>query len=200
MVRNSGVDLKFKGRVKWRIVQGTIKNHNTIIIQLHIYFYFHNLFRENCKNCFTRKKGCIKNTLVFHYEVFLFKNRQKNSLQNRTAIAESKRKFFNMANVSLNTANTTCHLIYQSITSPTTYIYACLFIISGIIAAVGNTLALVILWQPQMRTKANKILRSLVVSDAMVGYFLFPHATYMMFTPITLKVSVYSCTIFSQFN
>ena len=127
MVRNSGVDLKFKGRVKWRIVQGTIKNHNTIIIQLHIYFYFHNLFRENCKNCFTRKKGCIKNTLVFHYEVFLFKNKQKNSLQNRTAIAESKRKFFNMANVSLNTANTTCHLIYQSITSPTTYIYACIY-------------------------------------------------------------------------
>ena len=94
-----------------------------------------------------------------------------------------------MANTT--TTNATCHLIYQSITSPTTYIYACLFIISGIIAAAGNTLALVILWQPQMRTKANKILRSLVVSDAMVGYVLFPYSTYMMFTPSTLKVCIW---------
>ena len=107
-----------------------------------------------------------------------------------------------MSNVSFSPANVTCHLIYQSITSPTTYIYACLFIISGIIAAVGNTLALIILWQPQMRTKANKILRSLVVSDAMVGYLLFPYATYMMFTPSTLKVYAYSysCIISSQSN
>lgn len=70
---------------------------------------------------------------------------------------------------------------FNLIDPPSNYIYFCLFIIGAILAIVGNTISLIVLCQPQMRSKSNKILTSLALSDALVGYVVFPYIAYQMF-------------------
>ena len=70
---------------------------------------------------------------------------------------------------------------YNGIIQPTfglvaTIIYA----ISGLVAALGNTFCLVVLWQPSQRSKSNKILTSLAISDCLVGYACFPLAIWTL--------------------
>lgn len=53
-------------------------------------------------------------------------------------------------------------------------LYSFLLVIGSLMAAVRNTIALVVLLQPRMRSKSNKLLTSLAVSDALVTYVLIP--------------------------
>ena len=71
-----------------------------------------------------------------------------------------------------------CNLRLSLIVPPETYIYGYLFAISAFIAAVVNTIALIVLWMPQHRSKSNRILTSLVISDMLTGYVLFPLNSY----------------------
>lgn len=91
----------------------------------------------------------------------------------------------------VDTSNQPCILSYSLITSPENYIYLSLFIISSIIAVVGNTVALLVLCQPEMRSKSNRILKSLAVSDALIGYVMFPFLAYQMAYTETLRMCQY---------
>ena len=53
-------------------------------------------------------------------------------------------------------------------------------ILSGIIAALGNTFCLIVLWQPSQRSKSNKILTSLAFSDCLVGYICYPLGIWLL--------------------
>ena len=52
--------------------------------------------------------------------------------------------------------------------------------LSSIIAALGNTFCLIVLWQLSQRSKSNKILTSLTLSDCLVGYVSFPLFTFII--------------------
>lgn len=80
-----------------------------------------------------------------------------------------------------------CYAVYSKIKVPWNYLYMCLFAVGCVVAVIGNTIALVVLSKKQMRSKSNKILSSLAVSDALVGYILFPFVTYQMFHLQTLS-------------
>lgn len=54
------------------------------------------------------------------------------------------------------------------------------FCLCGIITAFSNTFALLILSRLQKRIKSHKIVTSLVVSDAIVGYIIFPALALMI--------------------
>ncbi|XP_066921573.1 beta-1 adrenergic receptor-like [Clytia hemisphaerica] len=70
---------------------------------------------------------------------------------------------------------------FSLIVPPTTYVYGTLFTIFAIVAAVGNIIALYILWTTSRQiTKSNKILVSLAVSDMLTGLVGFPISTYEM--------------------
>ena len=73
-----------------------------------------------------------------------------------------------------NTTVILCQMSYRDITPITRHILGIAFIFSSIFASIGNLISLAILLKPSMRTKCNKILSSLVVSDAFVGVFLCP--------------------------
>ncbi|XP_066928787.1 histamine H2 receptor-like [Clytia hemisphaerica] len=54
------------------------------------------------------------------------------------------------------------------------------FIPPCIIAAFGNTFCLIVLWQPSQRSKSNKILTSLALSDCLVGYVSLPWTVWLI--------------------
>ena len=54
------------------------------------------------------------------------------------------------------------------------------FIAACVTAALGNTFCLIVLRQPSQRTKSNKILTSLALSDCLVGYISFPMAIWLL--------------------
>ena len=73
-----------------------------------------------------------------------------------------------------------CKGIFSSL-SPTVIIVASmLYVISAVIAALGKTFCLIVLWQPSQRSKSNKILTSLALSDCLVGYVCFPLAIWLI--------------------
>lgn len=84
-----------------------------------------------------------------------------------------------------------CNLRMSELDHRTTQIYGALFIAAGVIAAICNSLAIVIIWMPGHRTRSNRILTSLVISDALFGYILLPLIAYQMFNKEALK----SCTV-----
>ena len=53
--------------------------------------------------------------------------------------------------------------------------------IAGVTAVIGNTLAIIVLLQPALRTKTNKLLTSLVVSDLLMSYVVFPMDLFIYF-------------------
>ena len=54
------------------------------------------------------------------------------------------------------------------------------FALSATIAFFGNIFCLVVLWQPSQRSKVNKILTSLAISDCMSGLISIPYVIYML--------------------
>ena len=52
--------------------------------------------------------------------------------------------------------------------------------LSASIASFGNIFCLLVLWQPSQRSKSNKILTSLAISDCMCGLINIPFAIYMI--------------------
>ncbi|XP_066921927.1 adenosine receptor A2b-like [Clytia hemisphaerica] len=65
-----------------------------------------------------------------------------------------------------------------------------LFGLSAIITTLGNTFSLIVLWQPSQRSKSNKILTSLVISDCLVGFLSNPMAILMMWTGLEITPSI----------
>ncbi|XP_066922184.1 adenosine receptor A2b-like [Clytia hemisphaerica] len=65
-----------------------------------------------------------------------------------------------------------------------------LFGLSAIITTLGNTFSLMVLWQPSQRSKSNKILTSLVISDCLVGLLSNPMAISMMWTDLEITPSI----------
>lgn len=84
-----------------------------------------------------------------------------------------------------------CDLSYSLIEPPESYVYLALFVVCSMVAVVGNTIALVVLCQPEMRSKSNRILKSLAISDALIGYVMFPFMAYQMAYTDTLKMCEY---------
>jgi len=77
------------------------------------------------------------------------------------------------------------------IEATTLYIYGSLSILGGLVAAVGNLVALYIIWMPGHRSKSNKILTSLAVSDALTGLVVFPLNAYQSLT----KAARFECAV-----
>lgn len=75
-----------------------------------------------------------------------------------------------------------CLLLLSSVKSPESIIFGVLLIIIAFVACCENTISLVILWQPNIRSQSNKLLTSLVVADALVGYVQLPITTWQLFT------------------
>lgn len=73
-----------------------------------------------------------------------------------------------------------CQGLFTLITPTFGNIATTFFFLSAIIAALGNTFCLIVLWQPSQRTKSNKILTSLALSDCLVGYIVFPLAIWLI--------------------
>ena len=68
----------------------------------------------------------------------------------------------------------TCTFSYLDVNWTVRYVVAVLLITCGVLAVLGNVISLVILNKPTMRTKHNRILSSLAVSDTLVGCCLCP--------------------------
>ena len=73
-----------------------------------------------------------------------------------------------------------CQPRMADLTPPTTTIYGVLFIIGSVFTIIANTMVLVILWMPKNRSRSNKILTSLAVSDLLVGLVVFPINSYQV--------------------
>ena len=76
-----------------------------------------------------------------------------------------------------------CQTRMADLTPPTTTIYGVLFIIGSVFTVIANTMVLVILWMPRNRSRSNKILTSLAVSDLLVGLVVFPINAYQVMAP-----------------
>ena len=83
-----------------------------------------------------------------------------------------------------------CQLRITLLESSTLYTYGALSVLCGIIASLGNLIALYILMSEQ-RTKSNKILSSLAISDSLTGFIVFPLNAYQSFS----KPAQSNCTI-----
>ena len=73
-----------------------------------------------------------------------------------------------------------CYGLFSSLKPTAMFITTTIYTISSIIAALGNTFCLIVLCQPSQRSKSNKILTSLALSDCLVGYACFPLAIWLM--------------------
>ncbi|XP_066928686.1 octopamine receptor beta-1R-like [Clytia hemisphaerica] len=76
-----------------------------------------------------------------------------------------------------------CNPRFSLLSEETFLVYGILFILCGIVAAVGNIIAFYILWMPDQRNKSNKILSSLAISDALTGLVVFPINAYQTLSP-----------------
>ena len=83
-----------------------------------------------------------------------------------------------------------CKLRMSLLESSTLYTYGVFFIACGIIATVGNLLSLYILLS-ERKSKSNKILSSLAISDTLTGLVVFPLNTYQSFS----KTAQSNCTV-----
>lgn len=84
-----------------------------------------------------------------------------------------------------------CNLRISELSDVTIQIYGVLFALSGVIAAVCNTLAVIVLWLPGQQTRLNRILTSLVISDVVSGYIIYPLSAYQ----VTKKDALKQCSI-----
>lgn len=74
-----------------------------------------------------------------------------------------------------------CQTYLSLIGEPWRYLVLCMSVIFGIIASLGNIIALLILCKSSMRSsKSNRIIISLVTSDLLVGCAFLPVLTYQM--------------------
>ncbi|XP_066926388.1 high-affinity lysophosphatidic acid receptor-like [Clytia hemisphaerica] len=76
-----------------------------------------------------------------------------------------------------------CTFNYPDINDVTRYVFGSSFILCALLAAIGNTISLVILNKPSMRTKSNRFLTSLAVSDSLVGFLLCPLTAIQLIIP-----------------
>ena len=76
-----------------------------------------------------------------------------------------------------------CSPRFSLLSEETFLVYGTLFILCGIVAALGNIIAFYILWMPDQRNKSNKILSSLAISDALTGLVVFPLNAYQTLSP-----------------
>ena len=67
-----------------------------------------------------------------------------------------------------------CTFNYPDLSEVTRYVFGSAFILCGIMAAVGNTISLIILRKKSMKSKSNRFLFSLALSDNLVGFVLCP--------------------------
>ncbi|XP_066911521.1 adenosine receptor A3-like [Clytia hemisphaerica] len=75
-----------------------------------------------------------------------------------------------------------CYGLFSSLDVTFNIIATTFYGLSSIIAAAGNTFCLIVLWQPSQRSKSNKILTSLALSDCLVGYVCLPLVIWLMNT------------------
>lgn len=73
-----------------------------------------------------------------------------------------------------------CNLRMSEVEVETAKVYSVLFATFGSLAAILNTLAVIVLLIPGRRTRSNRILASLVISDVIVGYVIYPISAYQV--------------------
>lgn len=76
-----------------------------------------------------------------------------------------------------------CIRYYFSLLNETvTLTYAILYLFVGVTAVAGNAIALRILLKSDMKTKSNKILKSLTIADLLVGFIACPVFVFQLMT------------------
>ena len=80
-----------------------------------------------------------------------------------------------------------CQTRMTIIQPPITYIYSVFFILGGIIAVMANAIVLRILWFPEYRSRSNRILTSLAISDFLVGLVVFPLTAFQILNHASLN-------------
>lgn len=73
-----------------------------------------------------------------------------------------------------------CLLEFSWLTQLSSHIYFTLFCSCGIFAIVSNSVLLFVLQHLRRRTKSHKIVTSLVFSDALAGYFVYPLTAWLV--------------------
>ncbi|XP_066929058.1 rhodopsin-like [Clytia hemisphaerica] len=86
----------------------------------------------------------------------------------------------NVAGHSNLTMTRECKTRMADLTTPTTTIYGAFFIMGSVFTIIANSLVLIVLWMPSNRSRSNKILTSLAVSDLLVGLVVFPINAYQV--------------------
>ena len=82
-----------------------------------------------------------------------------------------------------------CTTRMSTLKPPLTTIFGSLFILTSVMAIVGNGFALIIIWKPGRKiTSPTKLLTSLAVSDLLVGIILSPLTCWQVLDYISLKV------------
>ena len=73
-----------------------------------------------------------------------------------------------------------CYGVYAFLDSTFSVAASIVFGISAVITAFWNTFCLAVLWQHSQRSKSNKILTSLALSDCLVGCISFPLGSWLV--------------------
>lgn len=81
----------------------------------------------------------------------------------------------------------TCSVLFSNLNASVREVFFVLFILGAVLSAIWNTVASVVLVQPQMRCRSNKILTSLVVCDALIGYTFLPFMAYSTYNETHLR-------------
>ena len=74
-----------------------------------------------------------------------------------------------------------CELYYTNIQSPESYLFGTLFTMMSIAAVLGNTIGVLVLRQPELKSIKNRIVTSLCVIGCLVGYGFLPMFAWEMF-------------------
>lgn len=85
-----------------------------------------------------------------------------------------------------------CVLLLSSIKPPVSYVFGAILSVIAAVACCGNTISLIILWQPKVRSQSNKLLASLIIADSLVGYVQLPITVWHLFTKT--DTALQSCT------
>lgn len=85
----------------------------------------------------------------------------------------------------------TCTILFDNLKAPITDVFFVLFVVAAVLSIIGNTVSSVVLIQPQMRCRSNKILTSLVLCDVLIGYAFLPYLAYLTYRHIRLN----DCTL-----
>lgn len=93
----------------------------------------------------------------------------------------------NTNGTSIDSCKSRCSTRMCLLEPPVTYIGAVLFTVGCLTAAVANVICLIILWAPKRKTRSNKLLICLALSDVLVGLVVFPLNAYQMVDSFGLK-------------